>query len=439
MSNLVSAAGGVVRREIVIVGAGPAGIAAACAAAETFGADGGKKVLVIDNMPAPGGNIWRGSALHKKSGGALKWWERLKKSNAEIWSGATVFAAPSASVLAVETTDGVKEVEWGRLILATGARELFVPFPGWTLPNVFGCGGLQALAKGGWPVKGKRVVVAGSGPLLLAAAAQLRGQGAKVVLVAEQAPMGNLVHFGMQLPWIAPAKVFQAMGLKASLLGVSQKTSTWVTAARGSKQLEGVTVTRAGAKTWDVACDYLACSFGLVPSLELPAMLGCRVADGLIDIRETMETSAPGIYCAGEPNGIGGVETSLVEGLIAGYAAAGDTARASDFSMARTRGMQFRSALKQAFALRPELKKLATAETLVCRCEDVTRGRLEGYATWRAAKLHTRCGMGPCQGRICGGAIEYLFGWEGASVRPPVLPVAVESLGACAVREHAGA
>ena len=126
---------------------------------------------------------------------------------------------------------------------------------------------------------------------------------------------------------------------------------------------------------------------------------------------------------------LAGLELSLVEGEIAGLAAAGNTMkRASCFRFA-TKQRKFAELLNRTFALRDELKTIGPApETIVCRCEDVTFERLRAHNSWRAAKLQTRCGMGPCQGRVCGGAVEFLFGWRAESVRPPVLPVRVESL-----------
>jgi hypothetical protein len=134
------------------------------------------------------------------------------------------------------------------------------------------------------------------------------------------------------------------------------------------------------------------------------------------------------IYSAGEATGIGGLELSLVEGEIAGLAAAGKRDEARKLFPIRDKHRKFADLLNRTFALRDELKHLAAPETIVCRCEDVTLERLKTHQSWRAAKLQTRCGMGPCQGRVCGGAVEFLFGWRAESVRPPALPVRVESL-----------
>jgi hypothetical protein len=134
------------------------------------------------------------------------------------------------------------------------------------------------------------------------------------------------------------------------------------------------------------------------------------------------------IYCAGESTGIGGLDVSLVEGQIAGFAATDNTQQAQNLFAARAKAQRFANLLNQTFALRDELKMLPQADTIVCRCEDVAFARLQRQSSWRNAKLHTRCGMGPCQGRICGGATHFLFGWQVESVRPPAFPCRIDSL-----------
>ncbi len=157
-------------------------------------------------------------------------------------------------------------------------------------------------------------------------------------------------------------------------------------------------------------------------------MLGCEIEDGFVRVNEMQGTSAPGIFCAGEPVGIGGVEAALIEGQIAGFAAAGNVGKARGLFSERAAARKFTGLLARTFALRDELRSLAGPETLVCRCEDVSHARLAKYSDWRSAKLQTRCGMGACQGRVCGAAVEFIFGWSAESVRPPIFPARVESL-----------
>ena len=182
-----------------------------------------------------------------------------------------------------------------------------------------------------------------------------------------------------------------------------------------------------GNGTRTVACEYLACGFGLVPNLELPALFGCTVADGATCVDEWQRTSRDGVYCAGEATGVGGLESALVEGQIVGFAATGRPDKARALFAQRTRAQRFAAALARGFALRDELKTLAEADTVVCRCEDVPYRAVAQHASWRSAKLHTRCGMGPCQGRVCGAATAFLLGWTQDAVRPPVTAAALGS------------
>jgi hypothetical protein len=208
-------------------------------------------------------------------------------------------------------------------------------------------------------------------------------------------------------------------------------TGCWPVAVNGREKLESVTLQRH-ERNWEVGCDYLACGFHLVPNLELAALLGCRIVNDFVWTDDLLRTSAADVYCAGEPTGIGGVDLALLEGQIAGLAAAGRTAEAQRLARDRRRRLGFVYALRDACALNPRLRDLATEETLVCRCEDVAFGALRAHHSWRDAKLQTRCGMGPCQGRICGAAGEFLFGWDSAhiqsSIRSPIFPTLVSSL-----------
>jgi NADPH-dependent 2,4-dienoyl-CoA reductase/sulfur reductase-like enzyme len=408
---------------VLVVGAGPAGLAAAASAAEA-----GARIAIVDDNPGAGGQIWRGEELKSGSPDAAKWLRKIREAGVDFISETRVLAAPEAGALLAESVDGHREIVYEKLIMATGARERFLPFPGWTLPNVVGAGGLESLVKGGLPIAGKKVVVAGSGPLLLAVASYLRTQGADVRWVAEQAPGARVIRFGLRL--IAqPGKLLQAMGLKWELFGVPYTTGCWPVEANGKGQLESVSL-KCGKKTWTVSCDYLACGFNLVPNTELAVLLGCKLEEGNVWVDDFQQTSRANIYSAGEATGVGGLELSLVEGRIAGYAASGRSEEANALFAVRNKQRRFASSLNGAFALRDELKHLPRPSTLVCRCEDVTLGQLKTWCSWREAKLQSRCGMGPCQGRVCGTALEFLLGWTPDSIRPPIFPARVESLAA---------
>ncbi|HSU24749.1 MAG TPA: FAD/NAD(P)-binding oxidoreductase [Pyrinomonadaceae bacterium] len=409
-----------VAAEVVVVGAGPAGLAAASAASRYT------HVTIVDDNPKVGGQIWRVELGKNRSPHAKQFIESLDAGNITLLNNAAVFSIDGERKLSVNCPDGTIEIGWEKLIIATGARERFLPFPGWTLPNVMGAGGLQAMVKGGLKVSGKRVVVAGTGPLLIAVAEYLKRKGAVIAAIAEQAAASKVNRFGFGLI-ASPSKLKQAIALKAKLLGVRYMTDCWVTSANGDGRLESVTLTRRG-KTWSVDCDFLACGYHLVPNLELAMMLGCNIADGSVAVDELQDTSIENVYCAGEPTGIAGVDSAVVEGTIAGLAATGEIGAARKLFAKRDKARRFGEAMNRAFELRDELRSLARDETIVCRCEDVEYGRLTEFDNFREAKLQTRCGMGPCQGRVCGAATEFLFGWERPIVRPPIFPVKIGDL-----------
>ncbi len=330
---------------IVIVGAGPAGMAAAVRAREC-----GKRVTVLDDNPTAGGQIWRG-------GKGSPWFKKFAESASVLLTGRRVISGNAAKrTLQIETQTGATELEYEKLILATGARELFLPFPGWTLPNVMGVGGLQAMVKSGLPVAGKRIVVAGSGPLLLAVAKYLKKHGATVPVVAEQASWGALMKFSANL---SPAKLLQATTLQT----FAYSPNTWVVRAGG----------RCGRGPFEQRQD------GSPATIWRSPMASCRI----VNLRRRWAAS-DSILQAGECTGIGGVELSVIEGEIAGYTAGGRPELAPS---KRKAAQRFANALNQTFAPRAELRALCEANTIVCRCEDVRLERLN------PACVHTSHGV----------------------------------------------
>jgi len=412
--------------DVLIIGAGPAGLSAALAAAHNR-AD--ILVGVVDDNPVAGGQIWRGGPDRSKDPRAHQMWSACRAAkNITFLPQTRVLFAPKKGELLVESANDAMLLRYGRLVLATGARERLLPFPGWTLPGVTGAGGLQALVKGGYPVQGKRVVVGGSGPLLLAVAATLHERGAQVVAIVEQAPLKRLAPFALAL-LATPAKIRQAIQLFARLHGVPYYTGSYVTAAEGAQRLERITVQKGHTQT-ALDCDYLACGYGLIPNTALPVALGCAIVNGAVQVDQWQQTSIENVFCAGESTGIGGVDLALVEGRIAGLATVNALAHAADHVAGRKRWQRFSGHLARAFALRPELRGLPDAGTIVCRCEDVKHAALSLHTSWRSAKLQTRCGMGPCQGKVCGGATDFLYGWTQDSVRLPISPARIKSLAA---------
>jgi len=407
--------------QILVIGAGPAGIAAAYEAAQ-----GGTKVIMVDRNPQPGGQIWRGGPQVAKEGTAQLWFRKLTDSRVKTYSGAEVIYSPAPQRLVMEQGSNLLDISFETLILATGARERFIPFPGWTLPGVMGAGGLQALVKGGLSVRGKRIVVAGSGPLLLPVAATLKEKGAKILLIAEQTSTRKLANFSLGLLG-HPKKLLQGINLKKKLLGIPYRTGSYPITAMGEGKLQQLRLKEKN-HVRELDCDLLACGFHLVPNLELPQLFSCEIKNEQVVINAYGESSQANIFCVGEITGIGGVEVALLEGRIAGLMASGKAGQAEKLLPQLNKQRKFAEAMNQAFALDEKLKNLPEEDTIICRCEDVTHGQLRSKSNWREAKLQTRCGMGPCQGRTCGAAATFLYGWEVKSGRPPVFPAKMKSL-----------
>lgn len=408
--------------DVVVVGAGPAGLSAARAAAS-----GGLSVAVIDDNPRAGGQIWR-QGSHAGIPRALSRIldDLISYPNVKRYQATRVSVPGRAREIIVDSEEhGGVAVSFTRLVIATGARERLLPFDGWTLPGVTGAGGLQALIKGGMPVRGERVVLAGSGPLLIAALATARAAGALVVAVVEQAPWRTILPFGLSLA-ATPSKLWQAMRLTRGFAGTRYWTDSVLTQARGGDRVEAAVVRRHGRDV-TLECDRVASGYGLVPNVSLAQMLGCALEAGAVTVDDLQRTSVQDVWAAGECTGIGGMELARAEGRIAGLAASGRPVPA-ELLREREHWRGFARRVARAFELGAHACVPPGAETIVCRCEDVTFGEISTHASWRDAKLHTRCGMGPCQGRICGAALQTYFGWRAAMPRPPLVPTRIGAL-----------
>jgi NADPH-dependent 2,4-dienoyl-CoA reductase/sulfur reductase-like enzyme len=412
---------------LLVVGAGPAGLSAAAAAASQ-----GLRVGLIDQQTQVGGQVWRHDLHH----GAVARAQRLLCSPCIDWLGATEIVHAGHGSLWAETSRGCLQLRYEQLVLATGARELLLPFPGWTLPGVMGAGGAQALAKQGWPMRDRAVLVAGSGPLLLAAAATLRSHGAHMLGILEQCGRAELQRFAGRL-WRWPGKLAQAAGLGLRLFGVPYHYDTRVLAAYGDEHLREVEI-EGPAGRQRLACDLLAAGFGLVPNTELAQALGCHLqhhgAHPQVAVDDDLRTSVAGVFAAGEACGIGGRDCALIEGALAGHLAAGASAAVAGLRKRRQRARAFADWLGQHFQPGPAVLGLAADDTLVCRCEDVPLGRLRACNSLREARVHTRCGMGACQGRICASAVRalglYPIDAAAGSARPPLFPARLDTLAA---------
>ncbi len=412
----------------LVVGSGPAGLAAV---QTLLKADA--TVLWLDNQAQAGGQIWRGGpkaqdaqARHVAAGlPQLLANPRLHFLPGHMAIGAT----PEGAILAQDTAGGaLLQLRGEKTLLALGARELHVPVPGWDLPGVTGAGALQALVKGGWPVEGRRVMLAGSGPLLLASAKTLLEAGADLRGVAELRAWQDLTLFASRLNL---SQWRQAMALRWQLRRAPYRIGLQVVRVLGDSKVEGVRLSD-GLREWDEPCEALGLGFGLIPNSELAAMLGCATGDdGRILVDASLRSSRPGLFAAGECTGIGGMHKAWVEGRRAALSMLEQPAPRA-LARAHAQALGFAQRLAHHFGPTPAQWARCTPDVRVCRCEGVRLRELQASPNWREAKLQTRCGMGACQGRICGPITQQLLGWPEAhpqrGVRFPLQPLPIASL-----------
>src|SRR3954454_4644665 len=414
-------------------------------AAALAAADAGASVVLIDEYAAPGGQIWRrrfdevGEAAPRSLPGAARdLCAALSDSPVTVLSGASVWAAPAPGELLL--TGPEPRVRARALVLATGAYDRPVAFPGWTLPGVMTAGGAQALAKGQGVVPGRRVLLAGAGPFLLPVAAQLAASGAEVVAVAEANRRRDWLRAGPRMA-AHPGRLVDYAGYRRKVRRI--KWGHVIVRAEGRERVRSATIAAAGPDwrpagrehTFDV--DAVCTAYGFLPSVDLARALGCELRGDAVAHDTDMATSVSGVYVAGEAAGIGGADLAQVEGELAGWAAATHAfapRAAADLEALRGRREKlagFAEILSDLFDPRPGLQKLVTPETVLCRCEDVTAGAVsaaveDGASTMAALKIVTRCGQGPCQGRTCERLVaEGLPRPERFSARAPLRPISL--------------
>ena len=439
---------------VLVVGAGPAGLAAAEAAASA-GAD----VTVFDERPDPGGQYYKQLAPsheHADAGAEDRQYadgraliERVRGAGVRLLGGSTVWSALADPHVEGFDVGVFREGEPYRcytrqIVVAAGAFESAYPAPGWTLPGVMTTGAAQTLVRAYRVAPGKRVLVAGNGPLNLQVACELARSGVEVVAVAEAARRPGLARAGAAFRTLAHGADLVRDGLRylreLARHGVPVHYGHALLRAEGAGVVERavlVRLDRAGRpidgseRPYEV--DTVCLGYGFSPSNELTRLLGCRhdhlpgaspapaptFAAALAPTRDANgAASRPGVLVAGDCGGIGGARVALAQGTLAGIEAArrlghlsaGEAAaRGADARKALDRALGFQRALWRLFAA-PPLDALVTADTVICRCEGVTAGALRdlvagGDDDLGVIKRTTRAGMGRCQGRYCGAAL----------------------------------
>lgn len=418
--------------DILFVGAGPAGLAGAHLAASA-----GLDVLVVDERSQGGGQYFKqpGSGFridsHRIDSQFAEGARRIAEAQAagvRFLFEATVWSAFAPNELVISEPTGTFEIKASRIILSPGAYERPHIFPGWTIPGVMTTGAAQTLLRGSQTAPGRRVLVAGNGPLNLQVASELVRSGVEVVALAELAPPPWKAPplAALAMLWNAPALVREGARHLAALrsAGIPIHYSHVLVGAEGDEKVRRGTIARVGTdgavlagsqKSFDV--DSICMGYGFLAQNEMARALGCAhmlgETGGLVTERDRDgRTSVPEVFLAGDAGGLGGARIAEAQGMISAAAAAADLGfqvKRSAVSAAERlikRHSAFQKALWTVYRA-PPLPDLAEANVLICRCEEVTRAGIglaldENLRGPGAIKRASRLGMGRCQGRYCG-------------------------------------
>jgi thioredoxin reductase len=449
------------KHDLIVIGAGPAGAHAAMAAAGC-----GLDVLLLDEQPAAGGQIWRRPSSSRVDnqpvrtqpdlahGDALR--IALAASSVTCAFGHRVWSVSDRYRVDTLGPDGAAAFGARQLVVAAGAHERIIPFGGWTLPGVMGLAAATILLKAEARLPGQKVVVAGRGPLLAAVAAGVIAKGGEVVAIVDRTP---------QREWLAsvPALASQPGQLKqgaAWMLAIALRRVPILFGHRIQEALGTDSVSRVVAEPIGggarrlLDCDALVVGDGLVPGGDIARLLRIamrhdRRRGGWVPVvSDLFESDRAGLYCVGDGAGVRGAAMATISGEIAGLAVvarlgrAFDAQRMSGLKQRWRKGQRFSDAVAEVMAPRPADVADLRHDTVICRCEDVRLGEIDGALAAGAVDINqlkhfTRCGMGPCQGRMCGAIIEELLAarlektreavgqWTG---RPPLRPVSLGDL-----------
>ncbi|MGX0877084.1 NADPH-dependent 2,4-dienoyl-CoA reductase/sulfur reductase-like enzyme [Roseovarius sp. MBR-154] len=452
------------RYDLAVIGAGPAGMAAAATAAEA-----GLSVCVLDEQPRAGGQIYRdveraagprGDILGKDYTQGASLVAGLRAGGITHLAGAVVWTIEEDFRISYTQGGAAAQIEAGRVLLATGALERPMPLPGWTLPGMMTAGAGQILLKQSG-VLARRAVLVGAGPLLYLIAAQMVRAGTPPIALIETQTRADLIraarHMGGALRgW---RYLLKGLGLLSEIIraGVPRYTGATAIAIEGAGRAEAVTFACRG-RARRIACDTVFLHHGVVPNTQAARSLDVRhvwnaAQHGFVPVLDEWgQSDVKGILIAGDGAGIGGAKVAKIAGRLAALQVAGELERidratrdrrAVPLRAAKARELAARRFLDRAYP--PAAQALDPADaTVICRCEEVTAGAIRGHARLgclgpNQAKAFGRAGMGPCQGRYCGLTVTALLAAAHGRtpdetgyyrVRPPLKPVTLGELAA---------
>lgn len=453
--------------DVLVIGAGAAGMSAAATAAEI-----GLRAIVVDEQSAPGGQIYRGitsvaPALAARLGPDYAHGrtlaDALAASRVVVESGTTVWDVDADLNVAMLREGVARQMRARHLVVATGAIERAVPVPGWTLPGVMFAGAAQLMLKTASSVPAGRVVLAGNGPLLLLVANQLLEAGANVVALAETTGFGDTLAGAPHLPRALGAAAYLAKGI-AMTRALRRSGVRWIRGVTalsvlGTERAEALQVTSSrGVERIDA--DVVLLHVGVIPNTQLTRLM--RLAHGWDEAQQSWRprvdrwgrSSNARVSIAGDGAGIGGARVAEASGRIAALDTAFALGRLDEGERDR-RAAASHAEVRRHLRIRPMLDAMYRPpawitcppdETIVCRCEEVTAGEVRrmtklGCLGPNQTKAFSRCGMGPCQGRMCGPIVAAILAAENGldpeevgqyRIRPPLKPVPIGAIAALA-------
>lgn len=457
-------------REFLVLGAGPAGVGAALAAAEC-----GVETLIVDAARTSGGQVYRAMPEpFRAAAGApdnpdqmlgARQREALLESQVERALGRKVWSVTPGFRVDALGPKGPEHWRCRALMAATGTTERIIPFPGWTLPGVIGLGAATLLLKSQMILPGSRTLVAGCGPLLVAVAAGVLKAGGSVAAVLDLSGPGDWLK-SVPAMTAQPGLLLRGLrwlgAIRAAGVPVLSRETIREVRPKGER-LELITqpvdaerrpIPTGVGTVFEADC--VAVGHGLVPATEVTRLLQARhefrpERGGWIAHRDShCRTTVEGLFAAGDSAGISGAAAAYLEGRIAGLTAALDLGRvdakqhremSTPIAGRLRRAARFGAAMARLMALRPGQVEGVDGDTVICRCEDVTRSEIEaaldrGACQVNQLKSWTRCGMGPCQGRMCGETAASLVAARVGSreqaglwtARAPIRPIDLEAL-----------
>lgn len=453
------------RHDLAVIGGGPAGMAAATTAARL-----GLDTILLDEQPAPGGQIYRNIEQLTRDGDLDLLGEEYRRgadlarefraSKAAYRPNSTIWQTSPDGRIGLTGPDGARMIHAARILLATGAMERPVAVPGWTMPGVMGVGAVQALMKASGVVPDTPVVIAGSGPLVYLVATQLARAGCTVAALLVTTPGNRIAGALKELPRALLAGRDLLKGLawmnEVRRLGIPTTNGTSHLRIEGEDRAEAVSYGADGARKRIVA-ELVLLHEGVIPNVQLSLSTRCRhvwdetQACWRPETDEWGATSEERIAVAGDGAGILGAQAAEPLGRIAALDAAFRLGRISQVERdlqakperaELARHGRIRPLLDRLFHPAPESLAPTDPDTIVCRCEEVTVGALReavrlGGEDPNRAKVFTRCGMGPCQGRMCGPTVSAVIARESGHsiqevgtyrIRIPVRPIPLTAL-----------